>query len=129
LQITFGICTGMNDIPTALTIRKGNVQDKKHFRFMLKTAKHVLDENSVLIFDCGGNTKQNKGLVRSNKFHYLTLKPKRGGPYKHLIRLYNTSERTSVILNGKRYSCVKVKMETEYNYVFFSEDLLTIVMR
>jgi transposase len=53
LQITFGICTGMNDIPTALTIQKGNVQDKKHFRFMLKTAKHVLDENSVLIFDCG----------------------------------------------------------------------------
>jgi hypothetical protein len=24
-QITFGICTGMNDIPTALTIQKGNV--------------------------------------------------------------------------------------------------------
>ncbi|MBD3408497.1 MAG: hypothetical protein GF411_20405, partial [Candidatus Lokiarchaeota archaeon] len=88
LQITFGICTGMNDIPTALTIQKGNVQDKKHFRFMLKTAKHVLDENSVLIFDCGGNTKKNKKLVRSNNFHYITLRPKKVGPYKNLIRFY-----------------------------------------
>ena len=33
-QITFGISTGINTIPTALTIQNGNVQDKKHFRFM-----------------------------------------------------------------------------------------------
>lgn len=131
LQITFGICTGMNDIPTALTIQKGNVQDKKHFRIMFKTAKHVLDENSVLIFDCGGNTKQNKRLVRSNKFHYLTLKPKKVGPYKHLIRFYdfNDDERESFIVNGKRYSCVKVKIYHEYNYVFFSENLYNDQMK
>lgn len=36
-QITFGVSTGMNNIPTALTIQKGNVQDKKHFKFMLNT--------------------------------------------------------------------------------------------
>ncbi|MHA1290841.1 MAG: hypothetical protein ACTSPB_25940 [Candidatus Thorarchaeota archaeon] len=41
LQITFGICTGMNDIPTALTIQKGNVQDKKHFRFPFFTIFQV----------------------------------------------------------------------------------------
>lgn len=28
-QITFGIGTGINNIPSALTIQKGNVQDKK----------------------------------------------------------------------------------------------------
>ena len=125
LQITFGICTGMNDIPTALTIQKGNVQDKKHFKFMLKTSKHVLEENSVLIFDCGGNTKKNKKLVRSNKFHYITLKPKKVGPYKHLIRFYDHTDydKTSFALNEKNYTCVKVKMWREYNYVFFSEDL------
>jgi hypothetical protein len=57
-QFTFGICTGMNNIPSALTIQKGNLQDKKHFRIMLRTAKAVLDEDSVLIFDCGANTKK-----------------------------------------------------------------------
>ena len=31
-QITFGISTGINNIPTALTIQKGNVQDKTHFK-------------------------------------------------------------------------------------------------
>jgi len=127
-QLTFGICTGMNDIPTALTIQKGNVQDKKHFRIMLKTAKYVLDENSVLIFDCGGNTKQNKRLVRSNKFHYITLKQKKVGPYKQFIKFYDfyDSDRVSFVLNEKRYSCVKVKLYHEYNYVFFSEDLYKV---
>jgi transposase len=125
LQITFGICTGMNGIPTALTIQKGNVQDKKHFQIMLKTAKHVLDKNSVLIFDCGGNTKKNKKLVRSNNFHYITLKPKKVGPYKDLIRFYDyyPEDRKSFELNGKGYSCWMDKFYHEYNYVFFSEDL------
>jgi transposase len=29
-QANFGVSTGINSIPTALTIQKGNVQDKKH---------------------------------------------------------------------------------------------------
>ena len=32
LQFTFGISVGLNNIPTMLTIQKGNVQDKKHMR-------------------------------------------------------------------------------------------------
>jgi transposase len=131
LQITFGICTGMNCIPTALTIQKGNVQDKKHFRIMLKTAKHVLDENSVLIFDCGGNTKKNKRLVRSNNFHYITLKPKKVGPYKHLIRFFDHPdyEHVPIILNDRRYTCVKVKIYHEFNYIYFSEKLYNDQMK
>jgi len=131
LQITFGICTGMNGIPTALTIQKGNVQDKKHFRIMLKTAKYVLDENSVLIFDCGGNTKQNKRLVRSKNFHYITLKPKKVGPYKHLIRFFDHPdyEQIPCVLNDRRYTCVKVKIYHEYNYIYLSESLYNDQMK
>ena len=36
-------------IPTALTIQKGNVQDKKHFKYMLKTVKYLLKKDSVLL--------------------------------------------------------------------------------
>jgi len=59
-QITFGISTGINNIPTALTIQKGNVQDKTHFDHIFKTVTKVLGEGSILIFDCGANTKQIK---------------------------------------------------------------------
>ena len=57
-QLTFGISTGINGIPSALTIQKGNVQDKVHFRIMLKTSEAVLEKNSLLVFDTGGNTKR-----------------------------------------------------------------------
>ena len=49
-QITFGISTGMNDIPTALTIQKGNVQDKKHMEIMLKVIPKVIPKYSLLVF-------------------------------------------------------------------------------
>ncbi len=122
-QIKFGICTGINGIPTALTIQKGNVQDKKHFRIMLKTARHVLEENSVLIFDCGGNTKENKKLVLASEYHDLTLKAKKVGPYRNLVGYFNTHEKETIVLNERRYSCVKMKIEDEVQYIFFSEDL------
>ena len=77
-QITFGISTGINDLPTALTIQKGNVQDKKHFDHTFNVAKKVLDKGSILIFDCGANTKKNKEMIRDAEFHYLTLKAKIG---------------------------------------------------
>ena len=92
-QVTFGISTGMNNIPAALTIQKGNVQDKKHFKFMLKTVKHLLKEDSLLIFDCGGNTESNKEKIRKNKFHYLTLKPKKKKIYRKYVEIYNNSKK------------------------------------
>ncbi len=123
LQLVFGISTGMNGIPSALTIQKGNIQDKKHFRIMVKTSKHILDKDSVLIFDCGGNTKKNKRLIRSYGFHYLTLRGKKVGPFKHLKRYYEANEKTTFTLNGRKYSCVKMNWYSECNYIFFSEDL------
>ena len=128
-QITFGICTGINGIPTALTIQKGNVPDKKHFRIMLKTAKYVLEENSVLIFDCGANTKNNKESVLASKYHYLTLRAKKVGPYRKLVGYFNTHEKETIVLNERRYSCVKMKNEDEVQYIFFSEDLYEDQMR
>jgi transposase len=122
-QITFGICTGINSIPSALTVQKGNVQDKKHMRIMLKTAKHILEESSILIFDCGGNTKKNKTMIKSMKFHYLTLRSKKVGPYRKLIKYFKQNERTSFEMNGRTYSCVKMKRYNEFQYIFFSKNL------
>src|SRR3989344_9686220 len=92
-QITFGIETGMNGVPSGLTIQKGNVQDKKHMKFMLKIASKVLDKGSLLIFDCGGNTEENKEEIIESRFNYLTLKPRHKETYKRYIRVYKKSSK------------------------------------
>lgn len=124
LQLTFGISTGMNSIPTALTIQNGNVQDKKHFSHLFNVAKRVLEPGSMLIMDCGGNTKPNKANIRKCKFNYLTLKPKHKWAYKKYIRLFGEShERVNVSINGQTYQCVKITEDGETQYIFFSEKL------
>ena len=122
-QITFGISTGINNIPTALTIQKGNVQDKKHFKFMLKMVKHLLKEGSMLIFDCGGNTEKNKKKVIKSKFNYLTLKPKKKKTYKKYIEIFKKSRKEEIIINNIEYKCVKVKEGIETQYIFYSNEL------
>src|SRR3989338_5059011 len=124
-QLTFGICTGINGIPLALTIQKGNVQDKTHFRFMIKASEAVLEKNSLLVFDTGGNTKENKKLIREKEFNYLTLKAKKIGPYKKAIQIYNQEIKTEIEINKTKYSCIKYKNENEINYIFFSEKFKT----
>ncbi len=126
-QITFGISTGINDLPTALTIQKGNVQDKKHFNHIFNVAKKVLDKGSVLIFDCGANTKRNKEMVLDAEFHYLTLKAKKIKSYKPFIQFFLQEKENGNIVrfetNESVYECVKLKKNNEVNYIFFSEKL------
>jgi transposase len=123
-QITFGVSIGINGIPSALTIQKGNVSDKTHFQFMLRASEAVLEPGSLLIFDCGANTRDNKRTIRKKGFHYLTLKPKKvGKPYQTALRHYWASEKYHFELNGRDYSCVKRKIGEEIEYIFFSEKL------
>ena len=123
MQITWGISTGMNDIPVGLTIQKGNVCDKKHFNFMLKTVRKVLDKKSLLIFDCGGNTKKNKEKIIELDFNYLTLKAKQRNTYRKYIDLFEQQAKFGFVINGKIYLYTNTKSENEYQYIFFSPDL------
>lgn len=122
-QIVFGISTGINGVPSAITVQKGNTQDKKHFGVMLKTVAKVLDEGSLLIFDCGGNTKANKMRVLELGFNYLTLKAKKRCVYKQFILSFKRGEQRKIKVGESVYYCVKAKHEQEVNYVFFSEKL------
>lgn len=122
-QIVFGIGTGINGIPSALTIQKGNVPDNKHFKTMYRTMKKVLDKDSILIFDCGANTKKNKEKIRKDGFHYLTLKPKKRNTYAKYIRMFAEHAKEIVEVNGVTYQCVKFSEDNEIQYIFFSEKL------
>jgi transposase len=124
-QFTFGISLGLNDIPTMLTIQKGNVQDKKHMRSLIRLCSKVLSAGSLLVFDCGGNTWDNKKRIRKLKFHYLTLKAKKKGPYRNEIAIYHArkEDQVSFVSHNRTYSCVKYRNGDEVRYIFFSEDL------
>ena len=122
-QVNFGISTGINGIPCALTIQKGNVQDKKHMKFILNTLKKVLPKKSLLIFDCGGNTKANKEKILNLEFNYLTLKAKKKKVYHRYIALFNDEEKQKFSLNKRPYECVKLIEGKEIKYIFFCEDL------
>jgi len=124
-QLTFGVGTGMNNIPTALTIQKGNVQDKKHFKYTFNVASKVLKKNSLIIFDCGGNTKENKKMVLKKDYNYLTLKAKHKKSYLKHIRIFEQRKKDGLSkrfeINDRFYECVKVKEEKEIKYIFFSK--------
>lgn len=121
-QLVFGVSTGIRGIPSGLTIQKGNVQDKKHMKFMIKIAGKVLDKGSALIFDCGGNTEKNREDIIESEFNYLTLKPRHRETYKSYIRIYKESPMEILYVNGIKYKCVKVKDEN-VKYIFHSKNL------
>ena len=128
LQINFGISTGINGIPTAITIQRGNVQDKKHMREILKLIPRVIPKGSLLIFDTGANTKPNKEKIRKNMgYHYLTLKAKHVKTYKKYIKYFKGKLEADEVkhfeMNERHYYCVKRKEGDETNYIFFCPEL------
>ena len=96
LQINFGISTGINGIPTAITIQKGNVQDKKHKREMFRLVSAILPVGSLLIFDTGANTEENIQRIRIKKFHFLTLKEKRVESSKKYLKFFRQHDKDVV---------------------------------
>ena len=125
LQINFGISTGINGIPTALTIQKGNTQDKKHMREMLKIVSKVLPENSLLIFDAGANTRTNKKKIRDMSNHYLSLKAKKVKVYRKYMEYFkkNFDQVGYFEINGRHYYCIKKNEGKELRYIFFCPEL------
>jgi transposase len=123
-QVTFGIATGINGVPTALTIQNGNVLDKKHFAETYNVVKRILQEGSLLIFDCGANTIANKAQIVKDRFEYLTLKPKKVGVYRKYIAMFKSAEKSEISICGNTYVAAKVKENDEFQYIYFSKTLL-----
>ena len=123
-QLTYGISIGANRIPTALTIQKGNVNDRKHMLKMIRLSAKILTPQSLLVFDCGGNTQKNKQDIRKAGLHYLTLRGKKVGPYREAIAFFRTATITEVERDDSIYRCAKRKQGEEFQYVFFSPKLI-----
>jgi len=123
LQITFGISTGINGIPTMLTVSEGNEQDKTHMKKILKLAKKVCDIGSLFIFDCGGNSKNIREWITKNNFNFLSLMAKHTKQYRRYIAIFERSEKTPITISDLQYQCVKINEGEIFRYIFFSEKL------
>ena len=124
-QITWGIATGINGVPTALTIQKGNIQDKTHMREMLRVSMRIVDKGSLFMYDCGGNSPWVKDKIVDNAYNYLTLKAKKVRTYKRHIKGFE-KECKEIKVGEKEYLAVKRKSDTrdgEFLYIFFSKEL------
>lgn len=124
-QVTFGIATGINRVPTALTIQNGNINDKTHMHKMLDITPKITIEGSLLMFDCGGNSPKVKDRIIEMKRNYLTLKAKKVSTYKKYILEFNNAEKEAIKVGGKEYLCTKFTSQRkgEFLYMFFSKDL------
>jgi hypothetical protein len=125
LQITRGIATGPNGIPTTLTIQRGNIQDKIHINEILKVCIKILEKNSLLMFDAGGNSPKVKDKIRDNEMHYLTLKPKKLSTYRRHVKDFDKNC-IRFEIGGREYLSAKKpsdKRNDEFLYIYFSKDL------
>ncbi len=137
-QIAIGISIGSNTIPAAITIQKGNRNDKKHFVQTYNAVKRVLQKGSLLVFDCGANTKENKKRIVKDEYGYLTLRPKHVGTYRWYLDMFKSSVPIQITIkpkvaegegydtevgSGREYLCVKINDDEEFKYVYFSKDL------
>lgn len=122
-QINFGISTGINDIPTALTISSGNSNDHVQMKHIVNIAGKVLAPKSLFIFDSGGNSANLKKKIRMMKFHYLTFRQKKLKTYKRYIKNFKIEDAVPMLINDRCYFCIKKKEKDEIKYIFFCEEL------
>ena len=127
-QVTIGIATGINEVPSC-AVQRGNVQDKRHFNYLLNVARRVLEKGSLLIFDAGANSRANKRRVLEAGFNYLTLKPKKVKTYRRYVEKFWRSQPEKLELNGRTYYCLKLREGGEWLYIYFSPDLLRDQLR
>src|SRR3989338_7413632 len=75
-QVTVGLAqlqAPMN-LPIGLTIQAGNVNDQTHFKKTFLQVCGKLKKGSMLVFDKGGQSKNNLDLVLAGKMKYLSGK-------------------------------------------------------
>ena len=122
-QIMFGIAELANpiNIPIALTIEKGNMNDQEHFKTTFEQVQNIVKENSLITFDKGGNSKTNLVLVEAKKMRYLTAKKLNKSTDKW-IEDFDMVTSELVSLDQEIYG-VKCKFPNRTDYLYFSKPL------
>jgi len=122
-QITVGISqlrAPMN-IPIGLTVQSGNVNDQTHFKKTFLQVTPMLKENSRIVFDKGGQSKDNLDLVLGHKMKYLSAKKLNKSDDKR-IKQFVRSHKNCIDSEQGIYGEI-IEYPSRTDYFFFSEQL------
>lgn len=122
-QITIGIAELANpiNIPFGLTIQAGNENDQSHFKKTFNQIKHCLKKGSRIVFDKGGQSKDNLDLVLAHKMKYLSAK-KLNTSDDNRIREFKKNKAQLVDSENGVYG-IKIVYPSRIDYFYFSEQL------
>jgi transposase len=122
-QVTVGISqlrAPMN-IPIGLTVQSGNVNDQTHFKATFQQVCGVLNEGSRVVFDKGGQSKDNLDLVLTHKMKYLSAKKLNYSDDKR-IKSFVPSTHNCVDSEKKIFGEI-IEYPSRIDYFYFSEHL------
>ncbi len=123
-QITVGLSelSSPINVPIGITVREGNVNDQVHFDDTFGQVKDRLREGSMVVFDKGGNRKENLDRIENSKLKFLTARQLNKSDENTWIKDFDKSEAGLV---DERYGVygLKKRFPSRINYLFFSEDL------
>ncbi len=120
-QITVGISEIRYpvNVPIGLTIRPGNINDQVHFKQTFLQICKRIRKGSMVVFDKGGQNKDNLDLVLAHKMKYLSAKKLNLSDDKR-IRQYRKS--ADKLVEEGVYGEI-IEYPSRYDYFFFSEQL------
>ena len=120
-QITVGISeiSSPVKIPIGLTIRVGNINDQTHFRQTFLQVCGRLREGSRVVFDKGGQSKDNLDLVLAHKMKYLSAKKLNKNDDARIRRYVKSAGK---LVEPGIYGEI-IEYPSRYDYFFFSEKL------
>jgi transposase len=122
-QITIGLAELASpiNIPFGLTIQPGNESDHTHFRKTFNQVKRCLGKQSMVVFDKGGQNKDNTCIVLASKMKYLSAK-----------KLNKSDDKRFAAFDRKKWQLLdaergiyglKVVYPSRVDYFYFSEHL------
>lgn len=120
-QITVGISELRSPmkIPIGLTVKAGNTNDQVHFKPAFMQVCDKLKEGSMIVFDKGGQSKDNLDIVLAHKMKYLSAKKLNTSDDKRIKEYKKSKEK---LIDEGIYGEI-IEYPSRYDYFFFSEKL------
>ena len=122
-QITIGVAELASpiNIPFGLTIQSGNANDQSHFKKTFNQIKNCLRPDSRIVFDKGGQSKDNLDLVLAHKMKYLSAKKLNTSDDKR-IKEFRKNKAELIDPENGVYG-IKIVYPSRIDYFYFSEQL------